>query len=293
MRRAVRERVRPRATGVAVAALVTVAVAVLVGAPASGADGLTYLSGLAKPAAAARVRVLVVGDSVAEFAGDEGFPGLLTTPGLDVMNLGSVGCNMFAGLRAIKAPTGDILIRKLPYCADLWAPVVASFKPNVVVWLKAGPGATIFDFNGHWTTPCQALWDQTLESTMHSQIRLLSSQGARVIVATAAYERLPYEQIAWMQHDDCHNAIVRKVAAAEPSAALADVYAWLCPKVDQACMRYAGALIILRPDGLHFRGASARLLAAWLIKQGQRHGVLTNLRVQGPEAIEVNMPLRP
>jgi hypothetical protein len=41
--------------------------------------------------------------------------------------------------------------------------------------------------------------------------------------------------------------------------------------------------MILRPDGMHFRHASARLLAAFLIAQAQHRGALPAFRDDTPE----------
>src|SRR5262245_11280708 len=236
---------------------------------------------------------MVVGESIAEHAGDEGFPKLLTTPGLVVYNLGTIGCRLIPEATRLQVPNGPVVALNGPPCQDIWAAGIARWRPDVVVMLRASPGSAVVQINGQWTAPCKPLYDNVLELSLHAQIRMLSSLGAHVIVATAAYALLPFLQPAWYLHDDCHNAIFRRVVASEPHAVLADVFSWLCPHLDKPCMRTAGALIVLRPDGLHFLGASARLLAAWMIRQAQRHGVLTNVRVQGPEPLELTLPLLP
>jgi hypothetical protein len=48
--------------------------------------------------------------------------------------------------------------------------------------------------------------------------------------------------------------------------------------------------MVLRPDGMHFRDASARLLAAFLIAQAQRQGVLVGVRDDAPEARMLSVP---
>ena len=64
---------------------------------------------------------------------------------------------------------------------------------------------------------------------------------------------------------------------------MADVFTWMCPHLDADCDGHLAG-IVLRPDGVHFRDTSARVLAAWLIAQAQRHGVFADVRVDGPEA---------
>ena len=110
----------------------------------------------------------------------------------------------------------------------------------------------------------------------------------RVIVTTTAYAALPYKSLAWLHHNDCQNTIYRRVAASEPRAVMADLFSWICPRMDMDCDGHVGN-ILLRPDGVHFRDASARLLAAWLITQAQHHGVFSGVRVEGPEAREISI----
>ena len=58
---------------------------------------------------------------------------------------------------------------------------------------------------------------------------------------------------------------------------------------DNPRWRASNESVLLRPDGVHFRDASARLLAAWLITQAQHHAVFSGVRVEGPEAREISI----
>jgi peptidoglycan/LPS O-acetylase OafA/YrhL len=231
-------------------------------------------------------RVLVVGNSIALYAGDEGFKQLRTKPRLDVLNLGSIGCRLLPEETRTRYPSGDISEDQANVCREGWAYAVSVFRPDVVVMLVSDPTDTSHEIDGQWTAPCERAYDAVYETELHDQIRLLASRHARVIVTTSAYTGLPFKTMSWFHHADCQNRILRRVVASEPGAVLADVFKWMCPRLDHDCEdRRFG--MVLRPDGVHFRDASARLVAAWLIAQGQQHGVFAGVRVLGPEAREV------
>jgi peptidoglycan/LPS O-acetylase OafA/YrhL len=245
----------------------------------------------ATPAKAAKVvtkvvrvpRVLVVGNSIALYTGDEGFKRLRTTPRLDVLNLGTVGCRFLPEETRSRFPSGDTYEAQAGVCRDKWEFAVSVFRPDVVVMLISDPTDSIHEINGRWTAPCERDYDQVYEHELHEQIRLLASKGARVVATTTAYAGLPYKTLAWFQHNDCQNAILRRVVASEPSAVMADLFSWMCPKVDSDCQRHLAGTE-LRPDGVHFRDASARAVAAWLIAQAQQHGVLAGVHVDAADA---------
>jgi peptidoglycan/LPS O-acetylase OafA/YrhL len=241
-------------------------------------------AGTTVPTPTVSPRILVVGDSIALYDADEGFKRLRTTPPLDVLNLGSVGCKFLPEeSRRRDIRNGPFQAQYQPPCRDNWAEAVAAFKPDVVVMLMADPGSVEREINGQWTAPCRPVYDQVFEQELRNQIRMLAAKGARVVVTTAAYLGLPFMPKFWFPDDDCRNAIVRQVATSEPRAVLADVFTWMCPHLDDFCEAKFGNMV-LRPDGLHFRDASARLLAAFLISQAQRHGVLRGVRDDTPEA---------
>jgi hypothetical protein len=230
-------------------------------------------------------RVLVVGNSIALLTGDEGFKRLHTTPPLDVLNLGSVGCRLLPEETRSRFPSGDMFQGQADVCRDNWAYAVSVFRPDIVVLLFSEPTDATHEINGRWTAPCEPTYDEVFERELHEQIRLLESKGARVIATTTAYSALPYKTASWFRYNDCQNEILRRVVASEPRAVMADLFKWMCPRLDADCDGHISG-VLLRPDGVHFRDASARVLAAWLIAQAQRHDVLSGVRVVGPEAYQ-------
>ena len=174
-------------------------------------------------------RVLVVGNSIALYGADEGFKRIHTTPPLDVLNLGSIGCRLLPEETRTRFPHGDTFVGQARVCRDNWAYAVSAFRPDVVVLLVSEPTDAAHEINGSWTAPCEPAYDTVLEHELRDQVRLLGSKGARVVVTTAAYTELPFKSPAWFQHNDCQNAIFRRVATSTPRAVLADLFWWICP----------------------------------------------------------------
>jgi peptidoglycan/LPS O-acetylase OafA/YrhL len=292
------------ASGTALAVVITAIVVSTARAPAPErlqADPIRTYVEPARPVASARTarahaqsgvasapvpspRILVVGDSVALFEGDEGLKQLHTTPPLDVLNLGTIGCKFLPEESRWRDNRSEPQIERRHTCGDKWAYAIAAFQPDVVMMLLADPGTSVHDLSGQWTQPCEPTYQRIFESELHDQIGVLAARGARVVIATAPYFGIAqYLPPQWYTNDDCQNASRRHVVASDPHAVLADVFNWLCTVAPPHCMTHRGG-IELRPDGMHFRHASARLLAVFLIAQAQRHGVLRGVRVDEPEA---------
>ena len=223
-------------------------------------------------------RILLVGNSVSLYAGDEGFKALTTSPPLDVLNLGSVGCRFLPEETRYRSHDGPLLHSAATPCRDDWPRAVSTFRPDVVVLLFAEPSDNTHEIDGRWTEPCKRAYDEVFERELEAQTRLLASTGATVVVSTAAYTGLPATGPTWMAHNDCQNAIIRRVVAAQPGAVLVDVFSWICQPGGACASRLGG--VELRPDGVHFRDAGARLLARRVLDELRAHGVLRDLVVE-------------
>jgi peptidoglycan/LPS O-acetylase OafA/YrhL len=278
-------------------AVVTAIVVATVGAPTPRvvvADQIRHASPppRAKKHGARVQRVLVVGNSIALYSADEGFKRIRTTPRLDVLNLGSIGCRLLPEESRSRFPSGQMFRSQESECRKNWDFAVSAFRPDVAVLLVSEPTDADHEINGHWTAPCQPEYDTVLETELRSQVEMLASKGARVVLTTTAYTELPFKSPAWFQRNDCQNAVFRRVAASEPRAVMADIFTWICPQMDANCDNHLRGTV-LRPDGVHFRDDSARLLAAWVIREAQRGGVFGGVRVEGPEAREISVPPSP
>jgi peptidoglycan/LPS O-acetylase OafA/YrhL len=228
-------------------------------------------------------RVLVVGNSMALYAADEGFKRIQTSPPLDVLNLGSIGCRLLPEETRTRYPHGGMFDGQARVCRDNWALAVSRFRPDVVVMLVSEPTDAEHEIDGHWTAPCEPEYDTVFEREMRDQLRLLSAGGAHVLLTTTAYVGLPYKTPQWYAHNDCQNTMLRQIAAGDPKVVMADLFKWMCPRLDTDCDAHVGD-VVLRPDGVHFRDASARVLAAWVIAQGRYRGVFKGVRVDALDA---------
>ena len=65
---------------------------------------------------------------------------------------------------------------------------------------------------------------------------------------------------------DCTNALVREFARQHPEVVLVDLERYVCP-TEQGDCRATLAGTPLRPDGVHYRDRSARLVARWILDQ--------------------------
>jgi len=124
----------------------------------------------------------------------------------------------------------------------------------------SGPAAELFR-DGHWLLPCSAQYAALFRQRLRDEIAKLRSTGAKVVITTAAYSR-------YFLHgsDDpvkCENPLRREVAAAT-GAQLVDLFEYVCPRGQ---CRWEQNGVILRIDGLHYKGAGGRIVARWLIDQ--------------------------
>jgi peptidoglycan/LPS O-acetylase OafA/YrhL len=209
--------------------------------------------------AAAVQRVLVVGNSVAFYLAADGVERVPTSPRIDVLNRGQIGCTILR-VQHWRAANGQVEQVPISYCKDDWSLAARVFRPDVVIVAFAEPTDVDAEIDGAWSSPCEPLYESKLEAELHASVQMFAANGARVVLTTAAYAGLPYKTAAWFRHNDCQNTVIREVAASEPAARLADVFAWYCPRLGDECRsRVDGAE--LRPDGVHFRGAGAEIVA--------------------------------
>jgi hypothetical protein len=68
--------------------------------------------------------------------------------------------------------------------------------------------------------------------------------------------------------NDCVNNIERQVAAESPHTTLVDLATHMCPTHE--CVAEQDG-VVLREDGLHYRGAAATIIAGWILDQIRRN----------------------
>ncbi len=189
-------------------------------------------------------RILVEGDSVGLYLG-RAFDELRTDPPLAVYRAAPPGCGFPHGASRLRGGDGKVYSESPLDCGARWADDVAVFDPDIVVLAFAPPGDGEAEYAGRWLHPCTPAYDDRYRDGLRAAVRRLGGRGATVAVVTAPYSRLFGASDVRFERTDCVNAITRRVAAEEPAA-------------------------VLRPDGIHFRGEGARIVARWVLEAVRR-----------------------
>jgi peptidoglycan/LPS O-acetylase OafA/YrhL len=228
--------------------------------PAVASSGNTIASALddVRAAPPRTKRVMIVGNSVAYFVGDA-FTHVRTDPPIVTLNAALIACYFPDNLTVVRFP-GFHELRSGP-CSSSWQSAIEQFRPDIVLWMLSGAGDGQAEFRGHWAASCDPDWDTNFDQGLRQAIATLGTRGAKVVITTAAYNRYGY-----VYHDrevDCDNR-VRRMAAASAGAPIIDLFSRICPH--DACLVTENG-VTLRPDGIHYEGPGAQVIAAWLIEQ--------------------------
>jgi hypothetical protein len=218
-------------------------------------------------------RVLVVGNSVA-FLLARGFINVKTAPRPVVFNIAMLGCIFPPEILRPPAEVNGGLVDLTP-CHPAWeADAVKAFRPTLVFWIASTRGAIGGTYHGQKMTGCSPQFDAVYERDLRREIARLGAYGAKVVITTSASSRRPGAPNDPAQ-DGCENAMRKSIAAATGSQ-LVDLFSYVCPKGE--CRSKIDG-VTLRPDGLHYDGAGADLVARWLYSQvrgrdhsGEKHG---------------------
>jgi len=213
-------------------------------------------------------RLLVVGDSVADTM-RRSFSHQVP-PGMAVKDIGKVGCSPAGPDRPqVRFYTGA---EALDPCADAlteWPALVAEGHYDGVLMVFGGSGLDR-QFGDQWLRPCDAEYNAWFQAAMETNLRALQAQGARVWVALAPYNRhesvaAPDAQAAADRQTDCLNDMYAGAARAVGGVAVIDLGGLICATPSTCTTQIDG--IELRPDGLHFAGEGADIIARWLMEQ--------------------------
>jgi peptidoglycan/LPS O-acetylase OafA/YrhL len=210
-------------------------------------------------------KALLVGDSVG-FTLGVGFEGdVAVQNNLAFWNQAVLFCELVKGAHrenGVVLPPSDKCVN---WESD-WRHDVELFQPDVTV-LELGAWE-IFDreINGEWIAFGTPEYDAILEPILQKAVDALSSGGAPVIVLTTPrFTRTDGTQ-EWLINDvsrtDHFNALLATLARKNPNTVvLVDLGNYLCPAND--CHKEING-VKMRPDGVHFKDADARVVAAWL-----------------------------
>ncbi len=206
--------------------------------------------------------VLVVGDSVGFALAEEGFVPQQQALGITTVNGSEVGCNLMRDVDASSAP-GAPFVRN---CSGTWQPLLDEYQPDVVVVLfgaLAGLGATPVD--GDRVFPCSERYDVRWRERVEEAVATFAASGAVVDLVTAPSGLLaPEDRDAVDERQRCVNDVLRDVGAAGTGVTTIDLAEWVCPE-GECRETVEGAQ--LRPDGLHFTGEGAEIVARWMAPQ--------------------------
>ena len=212
--------------------------------------------------------VMLVGDSVGERIGLS-----LTRvpdPRAVVVNRAQAGCMLSRRQMVIREVAGAVEMDVGEACAEYvrsFAAFVGDTAPQAVV-VAFGAGffhqAQIAD--GVWANACAPAFREFMLGELNAAVAALTSSGARVFVITEAYYRAPDEPDYGPRDDetDCKTKLLND-AASQPGAGftLLPLGQVVCPRRDPCPVDD----LDIRDDGVHYDGASGRIVWDWLYQQ--------------------------
>ncbi|MBI2704939.1 MAG: acyltransferase [Actinobacteria bacterium] len=212
-----------------------------------------------------RARVMVVGDSVAWNLG-ESMVKLSPALNITATNRALFACPLSSDSGRSRAQ-GQV-VNERAECRE-WPKYfiedVYKFRPDVVFMHYGGPPPEQRELAGTWQDLCSPAWDAWYRGQVSEAIDILSTTGATVFIAPAAYSRFPW--MDWAAQDprtDCMSKVYREVAATKPAARILALDRFVCP--DRTCLDEMDG-ITLREDGIHYDKQAADFMARWVVSQ--------------------------
>lgn len=215
-------------------------------------------------------RVTVIGNSVAVFLAEEGFADVVTDPPMTVLDLARVACT-FPGNERAEFLDGTQWPVDQPFPCDAfgWKISSAEFRPNWIIYAENGLVFDRMKIDGRWVAGCSPEYRRVKTRLFESYLPVFEDAGAKLALVTAPPAVDPFDvhgnRADYLRLLDCGNAILRDVARDNPrSVRLVDLATRLCGDHDH-CRTTTPDGSVLRPDGMHFRGAGARYVARLIL----------------------------
>lgn len=214
---------------------------------------------------------MIIGDSVGWYLGDQGFEDLETEPSMRFVNDAAPGC-AFPPTDRFRLPDGSETDLFTASCDRDWLERIDEYDVTRVVFVV---GASVSDaprHDGEFLTPCSSEWRDYYVDELSTWTRRFAEAGAHTYLVTMppagdAGTRTAEVTAANTRSAACGNRSMKDVAAADPgNVSVIDLQAKLCPDDRTRCATSWGG-VTLRPDTAHFKGASARLVAEWILDQ--------------------------
>jgi hypothetical protein len=210
--------------------------------------------------------LLVVGDSVAYML-RRGFRHQAPA-WMDITDDGIVACTPGGSDHPqLRFETGQLLLDPCSDAITKWPRRVATTGADGVLMIFGSSGMAR-QFDDGWHLPCDPAYETWFRPALEANIHAVQASGARVWITLAPYNRhasvTPDVMPQTDEQTDCLNAMYRDAAAAIGGVGVIDLHSLVCPDTD--CTTSIDD-IELRPDGLHFAGPGADLIARWLLLQ--------------------------
>jgi peptidoglycan/LPS O-acetylase OafA/YrhL len=238
--------------------LVVVATSGATSPPSASAASRRLATGvrLARTAAPATPRILVVGDSVAWHFGTA-LARRLSPQRAVVADVSKVGCLFPDGAEGIDYHDGEhFAAPDRPRCSDLWGQAFARFDPTHVLFVAWAPGSASFDYGSGDEYSCDAPYRRRYERQLTALARRATAAGARLVVTSYPYSTFDADSREDRRQVDCVNETRRAVATATGGQYL-DLGELFCPEPGR-CEVHGQPL---RPDGVHFKGPAMASVA--------------------------------
>ena len=222
---------------------------------------------LLPPEPLVRPLVWLIGDSV-PYSLAPAFTDVLAVRGVDVLNLAVPACDGARGNPTTRLGIGVEDTEARPECLaweERWQAFAAARQPDAVVFVLGGTTTLDRRVDGAWHTPCQPVFRQWYEPEVLARVDwVLAHTGAVPVMTTSPWAEDRVIGVVQGDHrarTDCVNDVYRAVAAQRRTVRLADLQTFVCPAGEASpCEPW-------RPDGLHFDGAGAAVVARWLADQ--------------------------
>ena len=217
------------ATGFAAVALV-VLFATVGYRPLAASEGAA--SGTTVPSDPTGTRIMVIGNSVAYFLGDEGVPHLRSTPQFALLNRGRIAC-AYPGSDSFKDPSGQISDAFIHTCDDGWMAAARTFKPDLVIYTRDGISPMAIHHDGDYIDVCSTAFHDWYTGLLEADAKRFAKLGAKLVLVTAP-PAVPVDgarasRARYLASVGCGNRVLHDVAASLPgSVRLVDLEAHLC-----------------------------------------------------------------
>jgi len=256
--------------------------------PGTPGPGVTLADGSAL--ASAPVRVMVIGDSVAQSL-DAGLVHAQSRYHLKLANMAILGCGVAQGTGVwvqshgvetqfiVAAPCQLEPHHGFVTWETAWKSWLRAVKPNVVVLLAGRWEMSDRTYQGHRTNILNPVLATYVRHQLERAVTIATSTGARLVLETApCFDAGQQPNGAPFPEDDprrlaIYNGIVRAVAREFPkTVTLQNLFALACPEGKFVATLHGAPF---RPDGIHFApdpGTGADLLAPRILPLWEQLG---------------------